>query len=51
MRIHSNTFSRCSDCNLRLTSNWGYTLPAVSAETCPNGLVWAERWEGDTEMR
>ena len=28
----------------------GDTTPAVSAQAkrCPSGLVWAERWEGDT---
>jgi hypothetical protein len=27
----------------------GATTPAISAATCPTGLVWAERWEGDTK--
>jgi hypothetical protein len=26
----------------------GATRPAVSAQACPTGLVWAEEWEGDT---
>jgi hypothetical protein len=26
----------------------GATRPAVSAQACPTGLVWAEQWEGDT---
>ena len=45
MRIHHTLFALIA---ISISLPMGATTPAVSAAACPSGLVWAERWEGDT---
>jgi hypothetical protein len=45
MRIHHTLFALIA---ISFSLSMGAATPAVSAPACPSGLVWAERWEGDT---
>lgn len=48
MRIHHTLFALIA---ISFSLPMGATTPAFSAAAapCPTGLVWAERWEGDTK--
>jgi hypothetical protein len=44
MRIHQTLFP-VALIAISFSLPIGATTPAVSAATCPTGLVWAERWK------
>jgi hypothetical protein len=47
MRIHQTLFA-LGLISVPFSLPLGAATPASAAAQCPSGLVWAERWEGDT---
>ena len=45
MRVHHTLFALIA---ISFSLPIGVPTPAVGAQACPSGLVWAEEWEGDT---